>query len=42
MDGVAVEAGGSMKKQNEFIEEWADFAIAMLILVAAIAIAQII
>ena len=31
-----------MKKWDEFIQEWADFAIAMLILVAAIAIAQII
>ena len=31
-----------MKKRDELIEEWADFAIAMLILVVAIAIAQII
>ena len=31
-----------MSGQDEFIEEWADFAIAMLIMMVAIAIAQII
>ena len=31
-----------MRKRDKLIEEWADFVIAMLILMAAIAIAQII
>ena len=31
-----------MRESDEFIEEWADFAIAMLILTVAIALAQII
>ena len=31
-----------MRESDEFIEEWEDFAIAMLILTVAIAITQII